>query len=104
LGRRHGLRDLRKDKPYIFFVDEAEAHSGYDSVRPVKELNLKKDRTIVWGHSQGGHSSDGIFGRDTWFFSTTLVKRLGHGFAPGAGACPSLRTTVATFFLTAWLL
>jgi pimeloyl-ACP methyl ester carboxylesterase len=55
-----------KNGPQPFIIGEAEARAALDSVRAARqmpELNLDS-RTVVWGHSQGGHSAlwTGIIG------------------------------------------
>ncbi|HKT79735.1 MAG TPA: lipase family protein, partial [Vicinamibacterales bacterium] len=56
-----------KDGPQPYLIGEAEARSALDSVRAARMMSeLKLDsRTVVWGHSQGGHSAlwTGIIGR-----------------------------------------
>ena len=45
--------------PHPYLIGEGEARSALDAVRAarqMKELTLH-DRTIVWGHSQGGHAA-----------------------------------------------
>jgi pimeloyl-ACP methyl ester carboxylesterase len=45
--------------PQPFLIGEAEARAALDSVRAARQMpELKLDsRTVVWGHSQGGHSA-----------------------------------------------
>lgn len=48
-----------KGGPHPYMIGEGEARSGLDSVRAARqmqELNLDA-RTVVWGHSQGGHAA-----------------------------------------------
>lgn len=48
-----------KGGPHPYIIGEGEARAALDSVRAarqMKELTLD-DRTVVWGHSQGGHSA-----------------------------------------------
>jgi pimeloyl-ACP methyl ester carboxylesterase len=48
-----------KGGPHPYLIGEGEARATLDSVRAARqmpELQLD-DRTIVWGHSQGGHSA-----------------------------------------------
>jgi pimeloyl-ACP methyl ester carboxylesterase len=56
-----------KDGPQPYLIGEAEARSALDSVRAARLMSeLKLDfRTVVWGHSQGGHAAlwTGIIGR-----------------------------------------
>jgi pimeloyl-ACP methyl ester carboxylesterase len=56
-----------KNGPQPYLIGEAEARSALDSVRAARLMSqLKLDsRTVVWGHSQGGHSAlwTGIIGR-----------------------------------------
>jgi pimeloyl-ACP methyl ester carboxylesterase len=48
-----------KGGPHPYIIGEGEARSGLDSVRAARQMrDLKLDnRTVVWGHSQGGHSA-----------------------------------------------
>ncbi len=48
-----------KSGPHPYFIGEGEARSGLDSIRAARQLpDLElDDRTVVWGHSQGGHSA-----------------------------------------------
>jgi pimeloyl-ACP methyl ester carboxylesterase len=55
-----------KGGPHPYFIGEGEARAGLDSVRAARqmpELTLGA-RTVVWGHSQGGHAAlwTGIIG------------------------------------------
>jgi len=48
------------DSPHEYLIGEGEARAGLDSVRAarqMKELTLDRERTVVWGYSQGGHSA-----------------------------------------------
>jgi pimeloyl-ACP methyl ester carboxylesterase len=48
-----------KGGPHPYIIGEGEARAALDSVRAARqmpELTLD-DRTVVWGHSQGGHSA-----------------------------------------------
>ena len=48
-----------KGGPHPYIIGEGEARSALDSVRAARqmaELTLD-ERTVVWGHSQGGHSA-----------------------------------------------
>jgi hypothetical protein len=48
------------DSPHEYLIGEGEARSGLDSVRAARQmkgLTLDRDRTVVWGFSQGGHSA-----------------------------------------------
>ncbi len=48
-----------KGGPHPYVIGEGEARSGLDAVRAARqmsELSLDK-RTVVWGHSQGGHAA-----------------------------------------------
>jgi len=50
----------RADSLHEYLIGEGEARSGLDSVRAarqMKELTLDRERTVVWGFSQGGHSA-----------------------------------------------
>jgi pimeloyl-ACP methyl ester carboxylesterase len=55
-----------KGGPHPYIIGEGEARSGLDSVRAARQMRDLKldDRTVVWGHSQGGHSAlwTGIIG------------------------------------------
>jgi pimeloyl-ACP methyl ester carboxylesterase len=55
-----------KGGPHPYIIGEGEARSGLDSVRAARQMpELMLDtRTVVWGHSQGGHSAlwSGIVG------------------------------------------
>lgn len=48
-----------KGGPHPYFVGEGEARSVLDSVRAARRMSeLSLDpRTVVWGHSQGGHAA-----------------------------------------------
>jgi pimeloyl-ACP methyl ester carboxylesterase len=48
-----------KGGPHPYIIGEGEARSGLDSVRAARQMPEIKldDRTVVWGHSQGGHSA-----------------------------------------------
>ncbi len=52
--------------PHPYMIGEGEARAGLDSVRAARQMpELTLDaRTVVWGHSQGGHSAlwTGIIG------------------------------------------
>jgi len=45
--------------PHPYLIGEGEARAALDSVRAARQMpELKLDeRTVVWGHSQGGHSA-----------------------------------------------
>jgi len=45
--------------PHPYLIGEGEARSALDSVRAAKQLSdfAMEDRTVVWGHSQGGHAA-----------------------------------------------
>lgn len=45
--------------PHPYLIGEGEARSALDAVRAAKQLKevSMEDRTIVWGHSQGGHAA-----------------------------------------------
>lgn len=45
--------------PHPYLIGEGEARSALDAVRAAKQLKQvsMEDRTIVWGHSQGGHAA-----------------------------------------------
>lgn len=48
-----------KDGPHPYLIGEGEARGALDSVRAARqmpELTLD-ERTVVWGHSQGGHAA-----------------------------------------------
>jgi acetyl esterase/lipase len=48
------------DSPHEYLIGEGEARAGFDSVRAarqMKDLSLDRERTVVWGFSQGGHSA-----------------------------------------------
>jgi pimeloyl-ACP methyl ester carboxylesterase len=47
------------DGPHPYGIGEGETRSGLDAVRAAKKMPELKldDRTVVWGHSQGGHSA-----------------------------------------------
>jgi pimeloyl-ACP methyl ester carboxylesterase len=55
-----------KDGPHPYIIGEGEARAALDSVRAARQMRELKldDRTVVWGHSQGGHSAlwTGIIG------------------------------------------
>jgi pimeloyl-ACP methyl ester carboxylesterase len=48
-----------KGGPHPYIVGEGEARAALDSVRAARQMReLKLDsRTVVWGHSQGGHAA-----------------------------------------------
>lgn len=48
-----------KDGPHPYMIGVGEARSALDSVRAARQMpELKLDkRTVVWGHSQGGHAA-----------------------------------------------
>jgi pimeloyl-ACP methyl ester carboxylesterase len=48
-----------KDGPHPYLIGEGEARAALDSVRAARQMpELKLDkRTVVWGHSQGGHAA-----------------------------------------------
>lgn len=45
--------------PHPYLVGQGEARSVLDSVRAARQLDgvVLSDRTVVWGHSQGGHAA-----------------------------------------------
>ena len=45
--------------PHPYLIGDGEARSALDAVRAAKQLQevSLEDRTIVWGHSQGGHAA-----------------------------------------------
>jgi acetyl esterase/lipase len=50
----------RADSPHEYYIGEGEARAGFDSVRAarqMRELTLDRERTVVWGYSQGGHAA-----------------------------------------------
>lgn len=50
----------RADSPHEYYIGEGEARAGLDSVRAarqMRELTLDRERTVVWGYSQGGHAA-----------------------------------------------
>jgi pimeloyl-ACP methyl ester carboxylesterase len=55
-----------KGGPHPYMIGEGEARAGLDSVRAARQMpELALDpRTVVWGHSQGGHAAlwTGIIG------------------------------------------
>jgi pimeloyl-ACP methyl ester carboxylesterase len=55
-----------KEGPLPYLIGEGEARAALDSVRAARQMpELKLDtRTVVWGHSQGGHAAlwTGIIG------------------------------------------
>ncbi len=57
-----------KGGPHPYLIGEGEARAGLDSVRAARQMSeLSLDpRTVVWGHSQGGHAAlwTGIIGPD----------------------------------------
>jgi pimeloyl-ACP methyl ester carboxylesterase len=48
-----------KDGPHSYLIGEGEARSGLDAVRAARQMSalMLDERTIVWGHSQGGHAA-----------------------------------------------
>jgi pimeloyl-ACP methyl ester carboxylesterase len=50
---------VEKGGPHPYIIGEGEARAGLDAVRAARQMpELKLDsRTVVWGHSQGGHSA-----------------------------------------------
>jgi len=48
-----------KGGPHPYIIGEGEARAALDSVRAARQMPELKldDRTVVWGHSQGGHSA-----------------------------------------------
>jgi hypothetical protein len=50
---------LGTNGPHPYLIGEGEARSALDSVRAARQLpELKlENRTVVWGHSQGGHAA-----------------------------------------------
>ena len=57
-----------KDGPLPYLIGEGEARAGLDAVRAARQMPELKlaARTVVWGHSQGGHAAlwTGIAGPD----------------------------------------
>lgn len=45
--------------PHEYVVGEGEARSMLDALRAARQIDgiMASDRTVVWGHSQGGHAS-----------------------------------------------
>lgn len=45
--------------PHPYLVGQGEARSALDSIRAVRQLRglALADKTVVWGHSQGGHAA-----------------------------------------------
>jgi alpha-beta hydrolase superfamily lysophospholipase len=45
--------------PHPYLIGEGEGRSALDSVRAARQINElnMEDRTVVWGHSQGGHAA-----------------------------------------------
>ncbi|NNH06702.1 lipase family protein [Cellulomonas fimi] len=49
---------LGTEGPHPYLVGQAEGRSVLDAVRAARELDVGlADRTVVWGHSQGGHAA-----------------------------------------------
>jgi len=50
---------VEQDGPHPYIIGEGEARAALDSVRAARQIReLKLDtRTVVWGHSQGGHAA-----------------------------------------------
>lgn len=50
---------LGTDGPHPYLIGPGEAHSVLDSLRAVRQLDdiEASDQSVVWGHSQGGHSA-----------------------------------------------
>jgi pimeloyl-ACP methyl ester carboxylesterase len=50
---------VEKDGPHPYLIGEGEARAALDSVRAARQMPELKlaDRTVVWGHSQGGHAA-----------------------------------------------
>ena len=52
--------------PHPYLIGEGEARSALDSIRALRQMKelAVTDKTVVWGHSQGGHSAmwTGILG------------------------------------------
>jgi pimeloyl-ACP methyl ester carboxylesterase len=48
-----------KGGPHPYVIGEGEARSGLDSVRAARQMSelMLDARTVVWGHSQGGHAA-----------------------------------------------
>jgi pimeloyl-ACP methyl ester carboxylesterase len=48
-----------KGGPHPYLIGEGEARSALDAVRAARQMPglALEDRTVVWGHSQGGHSA-----------------------------------------------
>lgn len=62
---------LGTEGPHPYVIGQGEARSVLDSVRAAHQLDgpVLEDRTVVWGHSQGGHAA-------LW------TGMLAHGYAP----------------------
>ena len=45
--------------PHPYLIGEGEARSALDSIRAARQMDGLKasDRTVLWGHSQGGHAA-----------------------------------------------
>lgn len=85
-----------KGGPHPYIIGEGEARAALDATRAARQLpDLKLDkRTVVWGHSQGGHSAlwTGIVAPRY----APDVKVLGVvGIAPAANMKDILETNVA---------
>jgi pimeloyl-ACP methyl ester carboxylesterase len=50
---------VEKGGPHPYIIGEGEARAGLDSIRAARQMHeLTLDtRTVVWGHSQGGHAA-----------------------------------------------
>ena len=50
---------LGTEGPHPYVIGQGEARSVLDSVRAARQLDgpVLEDRTVVWGHSQGGHAA-----------------------------------------------
>ena len=46
-------------RPHEYVIGEGEARSTLDAVRAARQITgiMASDRTVVWGHSQGGHAA-----------------------------------------------
>lgn len=50
---------LGTESPHPYLIGQGEARSTLDAVRAAREMDelILADRTVVWGHSQGGHAA-----------------------------------------------
>lgn len=57
--RGHRLRRAGHPGPHPYLIGEGEARSALDSVRGTRHVEgiVAGDRSVVWGHSQGGHAA-----------------------------------------------